>query len=66
MEDLVELVYEIEDEVHSDPNPNLGPTPNPRPKWEQKVIEAVGNMIGEPSDMRRTRSYFQKENLALC
>ena len=57
---------EIEDEVHSDLDPNLVPTPNPRPKRAQKVIGAVGNMIGEPSNIRRTRSQFQKENLVLC
>ena len=59
-EDLFELAYEIEDEVHSDPYPNQDPTPNPRPKWAQKVIEAAGNMTGDPSDMRRIRSKFQK------
>ena len=43
-EDQAESVYGIEDEVQSDPNPYLDPTPNPRPKWAQKVIEVVGNM----------------------
>ena len=65
-EDPVESIYEIKDEVHSDLDLNLVPTPNPRPKWAQKVIEAVGNMSQEPSNMRRTRSLFQKENIALC
>ena len=66
VEDPVESIYEIEDEVHSDPNPNPVPTPNPRPKWADKFIEVAGNMTGDPSDMRRTRYQFQKENLALC
>ena len=66
VEDPIESVYEIEDEFHNDPYPNPIPTPNPRPKWAQKVIEVAGNMTREPSDMRRTRSHFQKENLPLC
>ena len=53
-EEHVESIYEIEDEVHNDPD--LVPTPNPRPKWEQKVIEVAGNMTGDPSNTRRTRS----------
>ena len=65
-EDLVELVYEIEDEVQSDPDPNPVPTPNPKPKWEQNVIGAAGKMIGNPSDIKMTKNQFQKENLALC
>ena len=64
--DSVESVDEIEDEVHSDPDPNPVLTPNPRPKWAQKVIEVAGNMTGDPSDMKRTRNQLQKENLALC
>ena len=32
-EDPVESIYEIEDEVHSDLDLNIVPTPNPRPKW---------------------------------
>ena len=42
------------------------PTPNSRSKWAQKVIEETRRMTGEESDMRRTRSQFQKDNLALC
>ena len=56
----VESFYEIEDEVHSDPDLNLVPTPNPRPKWAQKATEEARNMTGEPFDIRRTRSQFQK------
>ena len=63
-EDQVESVYGIEDEVQSDPD--SVPTPNTRPKWAQKVTEAVWNMTGESSDKRRTRSQFQNEILVLC
>ena len=65
-EDLVVSVYEIEDEVHSDLDPNPIPTPNPKSKWSQKIIGAVGKMTGNPSNIKRTRNQFQKENLALC
>ena len=64
--DPVESVYEIGDGFHSDLDPNLVSTPNPRPKWAQKIIEVTRNMTRESSDMRRTRSQFQKECLALC
>ena len=42
--DKVESIYGIEDEVQSDLDLDLVPTPDPRPKWDQKVIEVVGNM----------------------
>ena len=38
-------------EVHNDPSLNIVPTPNPRPKWAQKVIEAARNMTGESSEL---------------
>ena len=55
-EDKVESFYGIEDEVQS--NLDLDPirTPNPMPKWAQNIIDTVGNMTGESSHMRRTRS----------
>ena len=66
VQDSNESIDEMKDEFHKDPYPNTTPTPNPRPKWAHKVIEAAVNLSGDPSDMRRTRSQFQKENLALC
>ena len=63
-ENQVELDLDIEDEVQIDPD--LVPTPNPRPKWDHKVIENVGNMLGDPSDKRRTKYHFQDDNLVLC
>ena len=62
--DSLVLFYEIE--VQGDSYPNPVPTPNPRPKRAQKVIGAAGKMTGNPSDTKRTRNQFQKENLALC
>ena len=62
----VEPVYGIKDEFQLDLDPDSVPTPNPRPKWAQKVIEVVGNMNGQSSDKRRTRYQFQNESLALC
>ena len=40
-------------------DPNI-PT---RPKWEAKTIHAAGELAGNPSDPRRTRSQFES---ALC
>ena len=34
-----------------------------RPKWAARVIHAVGELVGNPSDTRRTRSQFDS---ALC
>ena len=34
-----------------------------RPKWEAKTIHAAGELAGNPSDPRRTRSQFES---ALC
>ena len=65
-QDQVELVFGIEDEFQSDLHLDLVPTPNPRPKWAQKVIKVDGNMVGDQSDISRTISQFQYENHALC
>ena len=34
-----------------------------RPKWESRTIHVVGELAGNPSDPRRTRSQFES---ALC
>ena len=34
-----------------------------RPKWAEKTIHAAGELAGNPSDTRRTRSQFES---ALC
>ena len=34
-----------------------------RPKWEENTIHATGELVGNPSDTRRTRSQFES---ALC
>ena len=28
------------------------------PKWDEKTIEAVGDLVGDPLDSRKTRSQF--------
>ena len=63
-EDQEEQDLDIENEDQEDLDPTLAP--NPRPKWAQKLIEAIGNNVGDPSSRRRTISQFQDENLALC
>ena len=45
------------DDLISDPN-----TPT-RPKWAEKTIHTAGELAGNPSDRRRTRSQFES---ALC
>ena len=29
-----------------------------RPKWVEKTIQAVGDLVGDPLDFRKTRSKF--------
>ena len=53
-EDQVESDLGIKDEVQTDLDPYLVPTPNPRPKWAQKFIKAIGSMAGDSFDKRRT------------
>ena len=57
-EDQDDQDIDIENEFQADPNLDMTPAPNPRPKWAQKVIEAVGNSVGDPSNRRRKRSKF--------
>ena len=45
------------DDLIADPD---SPT---RPKWAAKTIHAAGELVGNPSDPRRTRSQFES---ALC
>ena len=41
------------DDLIADPN---SPT---RPKWEERTIHATRELVGNPSDPRRTRSQFE-------
>ena len=36
-----------------------------QPKWVQQLIEEAGDCAGDSNDKRRTRSQYQKENVAL-
>ena len=59
-EEIVELADSDmfdNDDLISDPN---SPT---IPKWASKTIHAAGELAGDPSDSRRTRSQFES---ALC
>ena len=65
-EDQEEQDIYIENEYQADLDPYTDPSPNPRPKWAQKLIEVVGNNVGDPFDRRIIISQFQDENLVLC
>ena len=43
------------DDFISDPN---SPT---RPKWAENTIHAAGELVGNPSDTRRTRSQLESD-----
>ena len=59
--------HENDIEIESQEDPNLDPIPiaNKRPKWDQKLIKATGNITGDLDDKRRTRSQYQNEHVAL-
>ena len=39
--------------------------PTHLPKWAKKTLSSVGLNVGNPTDPRRTRSYFQREGITL-
>ena len=59
-----------EDHIQDDPvietksqeilDPDLVPIPNqnPKPRWDQKLLDAAGSGAGVPEDKRRTRSQY--------
>jgi hypothetical protein len=46
-------------------NLNLTPTP-PLPRWVCSTREAVGDLVGDPSDQHQTRSQFQRASSLLA
>ena len=45
-----------------DPDPTL--IPNQKPKWDENIIEAAGNHVGDPDDRRKMRSQCKNEYVA--
>ena len=58
---------DIEVVPHENLDLDLAPIPNqwPKPKWAQKLIEAIGNGAGNPDYRRRTWSQYQDEHVTL-
>ena len=46
-------------------NPVPIPNQNPKPKWDQMLLDAVESGVGVPEDKRRTRSQYQNDHVAL-
>jgi hypothetical protein len=46
-------------------HPNVVAEPKKNPKWAQKTLQDVGDLVGDPSDTRRTRSDFKEPPVAL-
>ena len=57
---LTKETNEFDDSDMSD-NDDLIADPNipTRPKWAEKTIHVAGELAGNPSDIRRTRSQFE-------
>ena len=47
---------DIDIEPQEDLYPDPAPIPNQNPKWAQNLIEAGGNVVGDPNERRRMRS----------
>ena len=58
-------IIEIESQEILDPD--LVPIPNqsPKPRWDQKLLDAAASGVGILEDRRRTRSQYQNEHAAL-
>ena len=64
-EDQHDLDIEVVPHENLDPNPAPIPYKWTKPKWDQNLIEAVGNGVGNPEDRRRTWSHYPNEHVAL-
>ena len=64
-EDQDDHEHDIDIESQEYPNRDPNSIPNQRLKWAQNLIEAIGNVAGDPYDRRRTRSQYHNEHVAL-
>jgi hypothetical protein len=39
--------------------------PYHRPKWAKTILQDAGDLVGDPANNRRTRSYFEEHTLSL-
>ena len=62
-EDQHDLDIKIKPQEYPDPNPTS--IPNQKPKWAQNLIKAYGNVVGDPDDRRRMRSWYQNEHVVV-
>ena len=60
-----DLVIAAEPHEILDLDPTPIPNQRPKPRWAQKLIDAVGDGVGNPEDIRRTRSQYQNEHVSL-
>ena len=49
-----DMEYE-DDEINADHNSPI------RPKWDEKTMQATGDLVGDPLDSRKTRSQFHND-----
>jgi hypothetical protein len=58
---ILQSVQSDTESVH----PNADVEPQQRPKWAQTTLEDVGDLVGDPTETRRTRSDFEDPPIAL-
>jgi hypothetical protein len=46
-------------------HPNALAEPEQRPKWAQTTLQDAGDLVGDPTDTRRTQSDFEEPPVAL-
>jgi hypothetical protein len=44
---------------------DLDVDPNQRPKWAQTTLQGAGDLVGDPTNTRRTRYYFEEPPITL-
>jgi hypothetical protein len=56
--------YSVQSDVDS-VHPDANAEPEKRPTWAQTTLQDAGDLVGDPANTRRTRSYFEEPPLAL-
>ena len=67
LEDEEQDQHDLDIEIVPQDYPDPYPTPilNQKPKWDENLIEAVGNDVEDPDDIRERRSWYHNDYVAL-
>ena len=67
LEDEYQYLHDLDIDIvpQDDPYLDIAPIPNQNTKWYERLIEAIGNEVGDPNDRRRMRSQYHNEHVSL-